>query len=61
MNRLAKGETVETIQLRRGDFFDDLARDFNQIAARLAQYESKENETAESDEDDAYSLASSSN
>jgi hypothetical protein len=35
MRQLARGEHVEPIRFRRGDFWQDLADEFNAVAARL--------------------------
>jgi hypothetical protein len=35
MRQLARGEHVEPIQFRRGDFWQDLADEFNAVAARV--------------------------
>jgi hypothetical protein len=39
MRDLAQGKAVEAIQFRKGDFWQEFARDFNVVAARLQQLE----------------------
>jgi hypothetical protein len=39
MRDLAQGKPVAAVQFRKGDFWQDFARDFNVVAARLQQLE----------------------
>jgi hypothetical protein len=37
MHDLAQGKSVELVKFRKGDFWQDFARDFNAVAARLRE------------------------
>lgn len=64
LRRMAAGENVEPIRLRRGDFWTDVADDINALAERFSSLEEKAAQKDRKDADDAapsLALAGSAN
>jgi hypothetical protein len=60
ITQLGEGETIEPLKFRDGDFWKDLADDFNRVLARLAKAEADRNENA-ADEAEADDVDAESN
>ena len=52
MRDLARGETVEPLEFRDGDYWQDFAREFNTIAARLKQAERRADAASSAERDE---------